>query len=88
VVTSTGADRRAEGIPVEAGTVRGDDVMAGSAHTSVCGVNTSNGDDVFYDVNRQPIAISRYGAAPPRCALRRIFQRPAANHGHVMTASR
>ena len=51
-------------VPVEAEWHRGNDDGRVGAFKVGGWVNTSNGDDVFYDVNRQPIAIT--GLAPLR----------------------
>ncbi len=55
-------------IPVEAEWHRGDNDGRVGAYKVGGWVNTSNGDDVFYDVNRQPIAIT--GLAPLRRSAR------------------
>ncbi|MEG3168845.1 carbohydrate porin [Sphingomonas sp. LB3N6] len=55
-------------VPVEAEWHRGNDDGRVGAYKVGGWVNTSNGDDVFYDVNRQPITIT--GLAPLRRSAR------------------
>ncbi len=66
--------------PVEAGWLTDVDGRARLVQGRRTGYNTSDGNDLYYDVNREPRGLTMPAALRPQRPVRRLRELPAAGH--------